>query len=180
MADGVGIVLRELEGTGRQVFLEDSALPEQLQSATELRSKVTHYPGNSASSTQIMGTKDDDITLEGQFRDVWIGFDGGALSRMQALRALLLGQRFLELSWGSTFVRRGYLKRVEQTFKRAGDIGYRLTFQVDEADEAQVITPVAFPQPTEADLAEYLKRLDLRVNGLDYAIQALNVIQGVF
>jgi phage protein U len=179
MADGVGIVLRELEGTGRQVFLEDSALPEQLQVAVEVRSKVTHYPGNNEASTQMMGTKHDDIVLEGQFRDVWIGFDGGALSRMQSLRALAIGQRFVELSWGSTFVCRGFVKRVEQTFKRAGDIGYRLTFQVDEADEARV-TPVAFPQPTEADLAEYLKRLDLRVNGLDYAIQALNVIQGVF
>jgi hypothetical protein len=180
MADGEAIVIAELEGTGLQVFLEDSSLPTQLESASELRSVVTHYPGTSAASTQIMGVKDDDIVLEGQFRDVWIGFEGGAMARWQALRRLLIGQRYCELSWGSTFVRRGFVKRVEQTFRRGADIGYRLTFQVDEADEAEVVAPTAFPEDsTTNDLDALLAEVQARSLSLSEAVDVLNLVQAV-
>lgn len=179
MADGEPIVLRQLEGDGLELVLEDASLPEQLTSASELRTVRTYYPGTNGASTQVMGTKDDDIVLQGQLRDTWIGAAGGALALWQTMRRMYLAQRYVELSWGSTFVRRGRLKRVEQTFTRVADIGFRLTFEVDEADEAEVVKPVAFETPTSEDLDTGLDELEAVLDDADVAVSVLNVIQGV-
>ena len=183
MADDEPVILRELNGDFQAfqvVVLEGSNLPDQLQSAIEVRSVRTHYPGNSSASTQVLGTKEDDIVLEGQFRDIWSGATGDGLSRVNRLRAISLAGQLCELSWGSTVVRRGILKRVDTTFKRAGVIGYRLTFEVSEADEALVIAPVPFPPAPEADLAAAMRRIQTRQTLLEVAVGLLNVGTGIF
>lgn len=179
MADDDAVILRELSGELSAVVLYGPNLPEQLVAATELRTVTTHYPGNHRASTQVLGLKHDDITLDGQFRDVWTRADGDARARIASLQAIQSAGRLCELSWGETVVRRGFLKRVEPAFRRAGVIGYRLVFQVDEADAADAIRPRSYPPIPEGDLAAAMARAEARRAALEGAIGLWNVLSGV-
>lgn len=180
MADGAAIVLRELEGELREVVLPVSALPADLSTATELRTNVTWYPGTSRSSTQVMGTKEDPIVLEGELRDVWLGSSGGAESIYGRLRAILLGGAWCELAWGDTIVRRGFVKKLEPKWRRSADIGYRLTFEVNEADDDIIMVPARFERPSSQELDTELADFETLLAEAEVAVDVLNLIQGVF
>ena len=180
MADGLPVILRELEGQQREVVLEGSALPRQgVEVGGRLRTVRTHYPGTRAASTQVLGTEEDPIELRGHLRDVWLGAEGAALAQMQALRDLYLGQRYCELSWGETLVRRGFIKEFRADFIREADIGYRLRFEVDEADEAEVLAPVEFEETTPEEVSAALVVLRTAADNLSNIASAVNVIQAV-
>jgi hypothetical protein len=158
MANGQPVVIRELEGDRRTVLLQDADMPDQgIDVAGELREVSTEYPGSSRRSTQIMGTSEQPIELKGRLLDSLMGIDGHAISMMTALRKVYLGQRYCELAWGSTLVRRGYLKRASFRVIRDGDIEYQLTFNPDEADEAEVI---AVPQTPLASSRDAITAID--------------------
>jgi len=178
MADGLPVIVRELEGQGREVVLEGSTLPQRgVDVGARLRTVRTHYPGSRRASTQVLGTEEQDIQLQGQLRDVWTGLQGGALSQMQALRDLYLGQRYCELSWGETLVRRGYLKEASFSLVRAEDIGYRLVFEVSEADEAEVVAPTEYEETTPEDVSLALAALLAATDNINATIGAVNTIQ---
>lgn len=179
MADDDAVLLRELEGDLRAVLLTGPDLPALLATGTEQRVAWTHYPGNHRASAQVLGVKHDDITLDGQFRDVWTGTDGGAQSRIVQLQKILEAGRRCELSWGDTVVRRGLLTRVEPTWRRAGVVDYRIVFQVDEADAPETILPRPFPPIPEGDLAAVMARIEAQRAVLEGAIGLLNVLSGV-
>lgn len=146
LADGQPVVLKELEGDGREIQLLASDMPRQgVVVGGELRRVTTWYPGAQTASTQVLGTKEREIELNGWLRDTWEGLVGGAAKMMQDLRDLWLGQRYCELTWGTLVVRRGYIADVEFRFVRETDIEYRLTFQPTEAQEAVVLSA----QPAE-------------------------------
>lgn len=180
MADGAAILLRELEGQLREVVIPVSALPSELTTSTELRTNVTWYPGASRSSTQVMGTKEDPITFDGELRDVWLGAVGGAESLYQHLREILLAGVWCELSWGETIVRRGFLKKLEPKWRRDADIGYRITFEVDEADDAIVMVPAPFEKPSSAELDTELADFETLLAEAEAAVDVLNLIGGIF
>ncbi|MCI0347514.1 MAG: hypothetical protein L0221_19085 [Chloroflexi bacterium] len=174
VADGQAVVITELEGDGRIVQLAETELPEQgVVVGGELRSVVTHYPGSSKPSTQIMGTKEDDIELRGWLRDRWTGLDGGAMEQVRALRNLRIGQRYCELAWGEGLVVRGYVRRVEHEIVSEHAIRYRVVFQVDEADESEVLAVPFEPAETAFDLVALLREIAGTVE--DVAVAAVLV-----
>lgn len=179
MADGDAIIIRELSGAFRSVVLDGPNLPEQLEVPVELRTVRTEYPGNSAASVQVMGTKEGDIVINGQFRDVWTGAEGDGRAKVNAVRAIMLAGRLCELSWGGTVVRRGLLKGFQPTFKRVGVITYRLTFEATEADEAAVVVPIPYPIAPEVDLAAVMRRIETRRVALALVVAAINLISGI-
>lgn len=158
-ADGAGVTLEDLE-TGTTVLLEGTATPEQgVVDAGELRSVVTRYPGSSRPSRQIMGTKEEPIELRGWLRDAWLKEDGGAARIMGELRALRIAQHYVQLSWGTLLVRRGYVQRVEAEISSERAIRYRVIFEVDEADEAVIVTKPFPPAETPFDLLALLRTI---------------------
>lgn len=179
--DAEAVTITELEGLGRVLELRDTSLPEQGVSAPiELRSVVTRYPGNAKSSTQIMGTKEEDIPLTGWFRDVWTGEDGGAMAQVTLCRALVQGQRYCELAWGDSMIRRGYLRRFEPEITNRAAIRYKLVFQVSESDEASVIAVPFLPVPQPFSLLALLRAIaDAAEAAAEAAILINNVARAV-
>lgn len=158
-ADGQPVIIRELEGARRTVELAASDLPEQgVTTGVSQRVQRTYYPGSRRPSTQVMGLEHKDIALQGWFKDHWTGTLGGALAQHVAMKQLCAGQAYCELTWGSTLVVRGRVLSYDGTFIRDGDIRYSLTFQVDESDDAEVITTTAeaVTPPSQATLTKLL------------------------
>ena len=174
-ADGQGVYLEPLEGNLDLVGLIDADTPESgVTVGGGLRSVTTRYPGSSKVSTQIMGTEEDDIEINGWFRDVWTGSDGGAAKRFADLRALWLTQHYCQLSWGQMIVRRGYVKRVEATFTSERAIRYKIIFQVSEADEAQIIAKPFPATDTPFDLLALIREIADFVDDASVAAVSIN------
>ena len=156
LADGQPLVLREVSGT-LSVTLALAALPGQgVEAPATLRSVTTHYPGSSAPSTQVMGTREEPIELSGQWRDVWLGLEGASAELVTACRRLFLGQRYCELAWGELLVRRGYVKAFAPKYLREGEIDWKLTFEVAEADDPEVISTPYAEVKASTDLLDVL------------------------
>lgn len=184
MADedvGLPVLIQELEGARRVLRLEDHDLPERgVEIGGELRSVVTWYPGRSNASVQVMGTQEEPITLEGWFRDGDAMIDGHAMERYQAGRNIWLGQRLCQLEWGD-LVRRGRIKSFTGIFDGRADVRYRLVFQVEEADEAVIVTRavIAEPAPSGFSLAALLDALDALAEAANTAAALANAAQAV-
>lgn len=175
LADGQGFILQELAGEERRVLLGGPDSPERgVEIAGELRSQVTWYPGASAASTQILGTREEPIVLTGRLRDGWWGYNGWAAAKAQSLRDLWLGQRYCELSWGTLVVRRGYIKRVAIAWETEHDAVYTVEFQVSESDEAVV----AVSDAGEVNLTKTFELSDL-LDLLGDALELLNTAANV-
>ncbi|WP_298516645.1 hypothetical protein [uncultured Nocardioides sp.] len=183
MADdeGLPVLIQELEGARRVLRLEDHDLPERgVEIGGELRSVVTWYPGRSSASVQVMGTQEEPITLQGWFRDADALLDGHAMAAYQAGRDLWLGQRLCQFEWGD-LVRRGRIKKFHGTFDGTKDVRYTLVFQVEEADEAVIVTRaiIAEPAPSGFSLAALLDALDAISEALNTAAALSNAAQAV-
>ncbi|MEL6347805.1 MAG: hypothetical protein AAFV53_32165 [Myxococcota bacterium] len=180
---GPAVVLRQLEGTGREIRLEETTLPERgVAAEAQLRAQMTWYPGAGTASVQLFGTQEQPIVFRGWLRDAWIGEQNGALALAQQLRDMLLSQGLVELSWGFSFRRRGYITRVRPTFDREADIQYEVEFSPTETDEASIIVQdaEALPLPSQASLADVL---DVLSDALELAVTAAtvtNAIQALF
>jgi len=180
MADGQPVIIRELEGDRRTLILEGSDVPERgIDVGGTLRKVSTEYPGASRRSTQIMGTSEQPIELRGRFSDTLSGVSGGALDRMHALRRMWLGQRYCELSWGTTLVRRGYIESVTHRIIRDGDIDYKLTFSVDEADEAEVIAVASTPAVSARDTSTAIDKALEVVDAIDTQLAVITAVDAV-
>jgi hypothetical protein len=173
MADGDPVLLEELEGDRRTLVLGGPDLPAVLTQGASLRSVRTRYPGNGRVSTQILGTEEDDIEVEGQFRDAWVAQTGWASAQYATLIALFRGRRLIQLAWGTSLVVRGYIGRVSRTIERDAVVGYRLTFQADEADDPAAVAPVPQRQPQSREVRS---ALDLLSDALDVAESAARVL----
>lgn len=177
--DEQAIAIYELEGDKRIVILGGSDRPPELVQACAIRSVRTQYPGANRTSTQIMGVDDEDMTIEGQLRDVWGGAAGWATAQAAALRALGRGRRFCQMSWGTATVVRGYVRRVEIGHVADGIKRYKVDFQVDESDEADVTKPVAFARaPSSRDVRSGLDVLGQVVDTLALVAADVGVAYG--
>jgi hypothetical protein len=180
--EGAPLVLRETFPPFTTLTLEGGELPEQaMEAGAELRVVTTRYPGGRGASAQVMGVTEGDITLHGVFRDVERGQQGWALAQHNAARALLLGGRIVELSWGDAVVRRGLVRGYTPSFNRVNDIGYQIVFEVHEADEAVAVVLPTPPTPPESDaaLAALLDALALAADAAIIAVALINVVTAV-
>jgi len=182
LADGMPVLITELTGDTITLLLDGTDLPERgIEVAGDLRSQATWYPGASAASTQIMGTSEADITLQGHWRDVWAGIDGWAAFQVESARGMWLRQSYCELSWGSLLVRRGYIKRVVVRIDTERDIAYEIVFQVVEADEADVVTSdsAAIELTTSFELSDLLDLLGDAMDLVNSAAAYSNAAQAI-
>lgn len=179
LADGMPLVLEELESPYTAVVLEGSALPEQgrFETGVELRRVTTWYPGAAAASVQVLGTRERAIPLSGWLRDTWLGAAGAAAEARAALEQLCRGGRYCQLTWGSLVVARGFV--AEATFAHESEtaLQYTLSFEVTDADPARAVESAPFEPVAEAELFEVLDALSTALDTLDEATAALNVVQ---
>ncbi len=174
MPKGQPLIISELDGEFRVLTLQRATMPRKgVDVGVKLRSVSTRYPGSSQASTQILGTEDMDITFEGTLRDVQMGRAGAALSDAALMESMCRAQRFCSLQWGTTVVRRGYLKEVVPRYHRENWIEYKIVFEVAESDEATVILKDFVPVDTSQSLWAKL------VQGIDDAAALAKTAIGV-
>lgn len=180
MANGESVFIREIEGESRlEAELGNSTLPEKgLTLGGEQRLVTSHYPGSNRAFTQVMGPREEAIELRGKLRDAWIGQAGGARATMRLLDALRRRGRYCELSWGSTFVVRGFVQAAKFPISRDDDIDYELTFQVDESPDLAEVRTEPFPPVGPDDLHREADALATACRALDAAVQINNLIRG--
>lgn len=140
------IILQELlppnYAPGRRVELAEHNMPAAgIVESRELQLTQQVFPGSSYLDTQIMGLKDDDLTLTGWLRDAW-NTGGFARAARQQLLALQQSGNPLWLSWGDTWGRAVLLRKVEFTHEVQGQ-RYSLTLthlELAEQPTARAIT----------------------------------------
>ena len=158
MSDGLPVVIRELDGS-RTVTLEGSSLPEQgVRVGAEARLVYSWYAGQRVASVQALGTMESPITFRGRLSDFFAG-QGTAAFIGEQIAAILGGQRRLEITWGTTIVRRGHLRRADRIYEREGLIQYEFEFWPDSNAEAAQVQPPRPPASTSNDAIERLDRL---------------------
>jgi len=164
-ADGQPVIIRELGGELRTVTLEGPDLPERgLEVGVSLRQTTTRYP-NGATSVQLHGSEEEPIELRCTFSDSLTGIDEGAISQVETLRSILLGQQPVEFSWGALLVRRGYLLRVTPRYVRESLIECAIEVLPVESDEPfYLATP--YQRTTASDVTSWM---DLLSDALDAA-----------
>lgn len=177
------VIIREVEGLRRMLLLYDFDLPEQgVSRKTSQRLVVSRYPGASGgASVQHLGYEEHPLVLRGWFRDSSLGSRDWARFQDAAARALVTGGRQVELTWGSTWTLRGYIREYSGTFTRPQDVEYEITMEVTEANEAIVLAlPSAFPPPPSgALLAKLGAALDLAAQAAQAAVAISNAAQAV-
>lgn len=165
---------------------QDAALPEQgVDAGVSMRTVQTWYPGSSTPSVQIMGTKEEPITLRGTWRDDLLRETGGAQARANIARQLVLRQLPCTLTWftdlgDAPLTRSGLVASFVPSWRRADLCGWTLTFQVDTATESEVIAVPALPLPNPYALADALRLVaDAAQQVAEAAVLANNIIRAV-
>lgn len=179
MADGDPIIIRQLQLPFTTLVLSGTSLPNQgVEIGGDLQLRSTMYPGAKAASVQVLGIEERPIAFEGMFDDQLVGFTGEALTKSQTLRDMWLGQIYCELSWGSTFVKKGYIQSYSSSFIRQAQIGYKFEFKVVESNEATFIS-VPSPIITPVFTRSILDILDDALQVAEDAALLLNLVQTV-
>lgn len=179
MADGDPILIFEVGGEGR-LELAGADLPERgVEMGTTMRLVATRYPGRSVASTQVMGTEERQLSLRGVFSDVLGGASGHALAQAQRARALVDGQRLCELQWGTTVVRRGYVREFVPSVERQSLIRYTLTFEVTATDQAEQVTVEPFATPTTSDVLDEVYETQGATDDVEAAARGLRDVGGL-
>lgn len=151
MADGLPVIIQELAPPFRNLTLGGRTRPKPIRVGSEQQSVQTWYPGAGKASTQVMGVREDPITMEGRWDDP-LGTilpqvnPFGAGTRVKLARGLQQGQNLCQLMWGSTIVRQGRIKRFEVLYQKANRTDYRIVFEVDQANEAVALGPLLILQ----------------------------------
>lgn len=141
--DVTDFVVEVLEGplTGARLTLKDRSLPYRASAGGSIsygqsqRSKLTWYPGNPVASQQIVGPTLDPTTINGVWKDRYLG-DDASIDLVEAFQEICASGVQVRVSW-STIVRRGIVKRV--FFQPGvptgglGDIAWQVTFEWNQA-----------------------------------------------
>ena len=179
------LVLKDVATGAILVTLAEArgSMPEKgAEVAVGLRKVVNRYPGNSATSTQVMGSEDEPIEFNGWFRDAWLGgslgvaVEDGALELVDTMNRAVRAGKLVELAWGELLVRRGFVDKFVAIYHTRGAIKWRLTFEVSEADDADVIGTPTVQSATARDLTEILEWITYYAElSLDVATEINNV-----
>ncbi len=146
MSDGAPVIITELALPFRVLTLAGRDRPKELLIGSEQTSVQTWYPGATKASTQVLGVTEDDIVMTGRW-DNPLGAvlpqvnPFGAGVRVKTARGIQQGQNLCLMTWGTTVVKTGRLKRVETRYQKANRVPYRLVFEVDQANEPVALAP---------------------------------------
>ena len=133
MSDPAPLIIQQINiGQADRITVElaGASLPDRRPSAgVQQRETTEELPGAAEPIVQILGPQWDDMVFSGTFNDADIGTAGEAA----ALRALMTRLCFdgvpCSLTWGSTWARRGLVKRFEENHDMEDLIGWSLTFR---------------------------------------------------
>jgi hypothetical protein len=114
------------------------------------RVKTTWYPGNPNATQQVMGPTEDPTTLNGMWKDRFLG-DGQARALGVLFDNIRRSGSEIEMTWGAgvlggivfgpQITRRGLISNAEFTFDRPQDVAFKLTFDWSGRGE-QVAPPI--------------------------------------
>ena len=176
MAAPSSFVLQELTGDEHTLLLQGRALPYRPASFEgTMRTEFTWYPGNPVATVQMLGSKEEATTINGMWKDKYIGtvtafgvsvtapaaiakLDGQQLTSASDLVQVVDGFRrrgqLLKVTW-DTITRQGILTKFKQTWLRHEDVEWEIEFQwISQSDPLQ---PIAFAVEVPAlDIASEL------------------------
>lgn len=187
--DGNSITLEELDSpnggpplrvvlAGRDAPLGGRGSGGAFDVAPELRQVVTHYPGQTTPSRQIMGVKYAPISFHGNLQDR--GVVGRARGICEALMSLAARGRRVRFTWGPwTYF--GVVSRPKISPEGLRDFNYDVEFDPDGPDLPNTALAVASPEAPSTsnvgDLAE--NALALTGDPITEAGSALPVAEAV-
>lgn len=154
-SNGKPVVLVELSPPYRKLSLGGRERPERpLQRVHTQRSKQTYYPGSKRASVQVLGSHDEPIVLRGWFNNPSNAIDGGARVRELTLRALAKSGSLISLTWGTHIVVNGRVQQVKTDWRKANQCRYEFTFEVDQNNEPEALTPLPLIGSAADELTE--------------------------
>jgi hypothetical protein len=178
------------------VILAGRALPYRpYEVSGEMRATVTWYPGSPVATLQMLGSKEDESTINGMWKDVFISpvTDSGVtvfggtgsvpvqpegvalIDGVQAADVATLAKfidtirrrgQLLQVSW-DTESRYGYMKKFRKKWHRHEDLEWEITFEWISIEQAP--PPVGFH--TQGDQAGLLANLQTKLSKLLAKIQ---------
>ena len=153
---GGSFTITETTAPERIITLAGRALPYRPFTLTgNQRVEVSWYPGNPIGSATVLGSGLDDTTINGWWKEIFLGDTTGPapfqlnnsplLTTRDAARAIenfRKGGQLLAVRW-DTIIRRGFLKNFEQSWHNNRDLEWKITFAwVDEGEAAgPAVTP---------------------------------------
>jgi nucleoid-associated protein YgaU len=172
---GPPLYIEELTGQRRKLVLQERALPYRpLKMSGEQGHSLTWYPGNPVASIQILGAREDETTIEGQWKDRFIGRPlsrgsatvwpasitdpSGAVGAVRSVGDLVefvndfrrQGQQ-VEMRWDE-IQRKGIIARFEHNWLNIHDVEFSIKF-VWAQISADVEVPLALTVSAPADIA---------------------------
>lgn len=136
-----------------QIHLEGRSLPYRpMTFEGHQRVKTTWYAGNTSGTQQVMGPVEDPTTINGTWKDRFLG-DGGARLYAQMFDNIRRSGAPLRVVWGGgqiiddtgvmvggdQFLRKGVLVKFKASFDRPQDCAWEMTFEW--ASQGEVVAP---------------------------------------
>lgn len=174
--------IRELTGQERTLRLAGRALPYQgVSFSGTMRAEFTWYPGNPEATVQLLGAAEDETTINGMWKDRFIGqttpdgkevqntaiaqLDGvdiaDAMKLCQTVDDFRRQGQLVEVTWDE-IRRHGIITRFVQKWIRRQDVEWELTFGWISQGEPTV--PAVFANP--ADLSDVNQTITSNVSAM--------------
>jgi hypothetical protein len=187
-ADGEAVTITELRAPFRVIELARQDRPDKpVSRASEQRARQSHYPGTQRASTQVMGTREEPVQLNGWFLDPLNGLDvvntakpdgtlstaRGVAAKIALLRGIQQTGGLCRLVWGEIIVCYGRVKRADFRYHESARVQYSILFEVDQPDEAAAIQPI----PTVGPLALLKQTLAAALELSEAAMEAARTVK---
>lgn len=135
-------VFQQLGGERRRIELEGWNAPfgrprqsPVVEDGVELRHNAVYYDGNPEPTVHVFGDKNDDVELNGRFRDRY-GGKGAAQVLAEQFKAFTRDGQLTQVTWGDTVSLRGFITKFTPSRESRGEIAWRMTLLVVSDDLA--------------------------------------------
>lgn len=171
MATQSSFVIRQLTGPRRELRLTGRALPYRPFTLTSTqRVEAEWYPGSPEATLTVLGTQEEESTVRGAWKDLFLGSTGRNVAPFQVdtrpIQTARLAESWLdrfraegqevEVTWDMV-VRRGVIKTFQRSWLTSSDLEYEITF-VWSGRAAPGTTPSATPRSVRSAAGSLLDR----------------------
>lgn len=166
--------IRQLTGPGDTLVLQSRALPYRpIEFSGSMRAEFTWYQGNPQATVQISGSQEDETTVHGMWKDIFIGdpdndaafFNGAPVSHASDLVRIVDTMRrqgqLVEVTW-DVLVRQGIITNFRHRWDRHQDIEWEIHFGwVNQGEQAvsPTFTPIRDLSDAHATWSASLRQL---------------------
>lgn len=192
--------IRELTGPKRVVTLRERALPYRpFELSGEQRNSVDWYNGSPVGTVQVFGAKENQTTIAGAWKDIFLGQGGTPMAELDdtgaqvtddsdsssstasaittardladAVDSIRRGGQEIEVTWLG-HVRRGILEKFTQKWQTGHDVDWEITFTW--SSQGEDLDDVAFRDDTASDLHDLPNKVHAEMSEL--AIDSSEVV----